>query len=290
MSTLRGLIRLILAKTGTAGVATDSFRDNVVNVNGASMAQYIMESPSWSNVPSSSTTYATPHTFSNITITIGTYNARASEIQETTTAGWSAFYISPLSTASVSINSVSWSGNVGTLSLTVQGELTTGTPTSSVSVWYQGYTYPYLPYGGSGNTDPNNCSPDCETAFNVNFTFDVGAIPASGSTTNNLSVQYIPDDYGAAFNPTMYGPGPTAGGVWSVTQNRRPGATPVLTAIQWATDSGFTNVVSSSNPYTISSNNNTNVSYYLRYKLDGAANWTNWASNPVTWLDPRNDT
>ena len=290
MSTLRGLIRLILAKTGTAGVATDSFRDNVVNVNGASMAQYIMESASWSNVPSSVTTYVTPHTFSNITITIGTYNARASEIQETTTASWGAFYISPLSTASVTINSVSWASNVGTLSLTVQGELTTGTPVSSVSVWYQGYTSPVLPYGPSGNTNPNDCSPNCETAYNVNFTFDAGAIPASGSSTNNLSVQYIPDDYGAAFNPTMYGPGPTAGSVWSVTQDRRPGATPVITAVQWATDSGFTNVVSSSATYTISSDNNTNVSYYLRYKLDGAASYTNWASNPVVWQDPRNDT
>lgn len=290
MSTLRGLRRLIQAKSGTLGSNGQSFRNNVVNVNGASMGQYKMESPSWSNVPSSSTTYASTHTFSNLTLTIGTYNARASEIQETAVSAWSAFYISPLSTASVTVNSVSWSGAVGTVSLTIYGELTTGTPTASVSVWYQGYTYPYLPYGGSGNTDPNVCSPNCETAYNVNFTFSAGAVPASGSTTNNLSVQYIPDDYGAAFNPTMYGPGPTAGSTWSVTQDRRPGATPTIDAVQWATDSGFTNVVSSSNPYTISSDNNTNVSYYLRYKLNGAANWTNWASNPVVWQDPRNDT
>lgn len=290
MSTERGLIRLILAKTGSLGVAGNSFSGQVVSTAGASMAQYIMEGSSWANTPSPSTTYATPTTFTNLEITITTYGARANEIRNTATSAWTVSYISPLSTASATLNSISWTDGVGTLNLTINGELTTGTPVSSVSVWYQGYTNPYLPYGGPGNTDPSICSPNCETAYNVDFTFDPGAIPASGSTTNNLSLSFVPDNYGAGFNPAIFGPGPSAGNTWSVTQNRRPGATPTLDAIQWATDSGFTNVVSTSNPYTISSDNNTDVSYYLRYKLDGAANWTNWASNPVPWQDPRNDT
>jgi hypothetical protein len=290
MSNQRGLTRLIQAISGTLGSAGQSFRNNVINVNGASMAEYKMEGSSWANTPNPSTTYADSVTFTTLQMTITTYGARAGTIRNTALSAWSVAYISPLSTAGATVNSVSWSTNVATLSVTINGELTTGTPVSSVSVWYQGYTNPYLPYGPSGNTDPSNCSPNCETAYNVNFTFDPGAIPASGSTTNNLSLSFVPDNYGAGFNPAIYGPGPGAGNTWSVTQNRRPGATPVLTAIQWATDSGFTNVVSSSNPYTISSDNNTNVSYYLRYKLDGAANYTTWASNPVVWQDPRNDT
>jgi hypothetical protein len=288
MSNQRGLTRLILAKTGTLGVSGNTFRNQVVNVNGASMGQYRIEGSSWTNTPSGS--YGTPHTFSNLTITVTTYGTRANEIRNTATSAWSVSYISPLGTATATLNSISWSNGVGTLNLTINGELTTGTPVSSVSVWYQGYTNPYLPYGPSMNTDPSNCSPNCTTSYNVNFTFDPGAIPASGSSTNNLSLSFVPDNYGAGFNPAIFGPGPSAGNTWSLTQDRRPGATPTLDAIQWATDSGFTNVVSSSNPFTISSDNNTNVSYYLRYKLNGASSYTNWASNPVVWQDPRNDT
>ena len=290
MSTQRGLIRLINAKTGTEGTAGDTFTGKVVNTAGASMAQYKINDPAWSNEPSNVTVYSNTHTFTNLTLTLNEYGARASEIQETTTGGWTVNYTSPLSTAGATLNSISWASNVGTLNLTINGELTAGTPSTSVTVWYQGYTSPYLPYGGGGNTDPSVCSPDCETAFNVNFTFSAGAVAASGSTTNTLYLSYVPDDYGAAFNPTIYGKGPTAGTGWTINQDRRAGATPVLTAIEWATDSGFSNVVSTSNPFTISSTNNTDVSYYLRYKLDGAGSFTNWASNPVTWQDPRNDT
>lgn len=290
MSNQRGLTRLILAKTGTIGGAGDSFATDVVATAGASMAQYKMEGSSWANAPDPATTYANTYTFTNLEGTITTYNARANEIRNTATSAWTVSYISPLNTASATLNSISWSNGVGTLNLTINGELTTGTPSASVTVWYQGYTSPYLPYGGAGNTDPSICSPNCETAYNVDFTFSAGAVPASGSTTNTLSLSFVPDNYGAGFNPAIYGPGPGSGNTWSVTQDRRAGATPTIDAVEWATDASFTNVVSTSNPYTISSDNNTDVSYYLRYKLDGAGSWTTYASNPIVWQDPRNDT
>lgn len=296
MSTQRGLIRLINAKTGTEGVANDTFTGKVVNTAGASMAQYKINDPAWSNEPSDVTVYANTYTFSTFTLTLNEFNTRASEIQETTTSAWSVSYISPYSTAGATLNSISWASGVGTLNLTINGELTTGTPSATVSVWYQGYSYPYLPYGGSGNTDSSICidpnypyTDDCSTAFNVSFTFSAGAVAASGSSTNTLYLSYVPDDYGAAFNPTIYGKGPTSATGWSINQDRRAGANPTIDAVEWATDSGFTNVVSTSNPYTISSDNNTSVSYYLRYKLDGAGSFTNYSGNPVSWTDPRQD-
>lgn len=286
----RNLKNLIKA-SGYAGTSGQSFRNHVAGAaSGVKMSDYNMGNPAWTNTPNPSTTYATPTTFSNLTLTLGVYNAKASQIQETTTASWQVAYISPLSTASATLNSVSWASNVATVSITVNGELTTGTPTTTASVWYQGYTYPYLPYGGSGNTDPNTCSPDCETAFNVSFTMSANPVAASGSTTNNLSVQYVPDKYGAQYNPTIWGPGPTAGGTWTVNQDRRPGAQPTVDAVQWATDASFTNVVSTSQTYTISSDNNNYTELYLRYKLDGAGSWTDYPSNPLVWQDPRNDT
>ena len=286
----RTLQRLIIA-SGNAGTSGQSFRNHVAGaVSGTKMSDYNIDSPAWTNTPSAVTTYPTPTTFSNLTLTLGVYNAKASQIQETTAAGWSVAYISPLSTASASINSVSWASNVATVSVTINGELTTGTPVTTASVWYQGYTNPVLPYGGSGNTDPSNCSPDCTTAFDVAFTMSANPIAASGSTTNNLSVQYVPDKFGAQFNPTIYGPGPTAGGQWTVNQDRRPGAQPTVDAVEWATDAGFTNVVSTSQTYVISSDNNTYTELYLRYKIDGAGSFTDYPSNPLIWQDPRNDT
>jgi hypothetical protein len=250
-----------------------------------------MTASAWSNTPSAPPTlYSSTHTFSNLTLTFNTFGTKASLIQDKTTGAWTVNYISPLSTATATLNSISWASGVGTLNLTINGEITPGTPSTSVTVWYNGYVSPYLPYGGPGNTDPNVCYPDCETAYNVDFTFSAGAIAASGSSTNDLYLTYIPDRFSAQFNPTVYGAGPTAATSWQILQDRKPGTTPTIDAVEWATDSGFSNVVSTSNPFTISSTNNTAESYYLRYKLDGAGSFTNFSGNPVVWTDPRLDT
>ena len=297
MSTLRGLIRLIKAKTGTEGGGGQSFSGSVASASGASMAQYKINDPVWSNEPSDVTVYPSSSTFTDLTLTLNEYNARASEIHETTTGSWTVSYISPYATATATLNSISWATDVGTLNLTINGELTPTAGTPTVTIWYQGYNSPYLPYGGTGNTDPQICidpnppyTDGCTTAYDVNFTFSVGQAAASGSSVNTLYLSYAPDDYGAAFNPTIYGKGPTVATGWDITQNRRAGIVSTIDAVQWSDDSGFSNIVSSSNPLTISSDNNTVAGpYYLRYKLDGAADWTNYAGNPVSWTDPRDD-
>lgn len=292
----RALTSLIVASGGGA-TAGQSFLNNVTGSGaGNQMTNYIIEGASWSNTPSAPPTlYATPTTFSNLTLTITTFNSKASLIQNKGTGAWTVSYISPLNTATATLNSISWASNVGTLNLTINGEITPGTPTTTVTVWYQGYTSPCLPFpttdtSGPGGcyVSPEDCTSDCETAFNVNFTLSAGAIAASGSSTNDLYLSYTVDPGG--FNPTLYGPGPTGGSSWSILQDRRPGATPTIDAVEWATDSGFTNVVSTSNPYTISSDNNTTTTLYLRYKLDGAGSFTNYSSNPIVWTDPRLDT
>lgn len=312
MSVPQGLKRLIAASrvsVPTDGAPGESFLNNVTaSAAGVKMTDYLMSSSVWSNIPASPPTlYESQSTFTDLTLTFDTFGSKAPVIQEKTTGSWTVNYISPLSTANATLNSISWLSNVGTLNLTINGELTAGTPTAAVTIWYQGYTSPCLPFpttetsgpggcyvcgntGGGGDCQPGQCSSDCETAFNVNFTFSAGAVAASGSTTNDLYLAYIPDRLGAAFNYTIYGPGPTAGTSWQILQNRRPGATPVIDAVEWATDSGFTNVVSTSNPYTISSDNNTTATLYLRYKLDGAGSFTNFSGNPVSWSDPRIDT
>lgn len=299
MGNQRGLTRLIAASrvTNTGdGTTGESFLNNVTGSGATvSMSNYIMTSSTWSNTPSAPpTSYTTPHTFTNLTLTFNTFGTKASLIQDKSTTNWATSYISPLSTATSTLNSISWSGGVGTLNLTINGEVTPGSPVESVTVWYQGYTNPYLPYGGSGNTDPSICSPDCETAYNVNFTFSAGAVAASGSTTNELYLSYGPDRFNVGFNHAVFGPGPTAATSWQILQNRGPGATPTIDAVEWATDSGFTNIVSTTVTHTISSDNNTDPTnggqFYLRYKLNGAGSFTNWSGNPVQWTDPRNDT
>lgn len=300
MGNPRGLTRLIAASrvTNTGdGTTGESFLNNVTGSGVAvSMSNYIMTASSWSNTPAAPPTlYASESTFTNLTVTFGTFGSKASLIQNKTTSGWTVSYISPLNTATATFNSISWSGGTGTLNLSINGEITPGTPTTSVTVWYTGYVNPYLPYGGLDNTDPAVCYPDCETAYNVTFTFSAGAIAADGSTTNDLYLSYIPDRFGAAFNSTVYGAGPGPATSWQILQERRAGATPTIDEVQWATDSGFTNIVSYTTTHTISSTNNTDETnggrFYLRYKLNGAGSFTNWNSgNPIDWVDPRNDT
>jgi hypothetical protein len=309
MSTLRGLQRLIRASRVTDtgdGTAGESFLNNVTGSGtSVSMSNYIMTASSWSNTPSAPPTlYSNIHTFTDLTLTFDTFGSKASLIQAkgVGSPSWAVSYQSPFSTATATLNSISWASGVGTLNLTINGELTPGTPTTSVTAWYQGYTSPCVPFetnntGGPGGcyvctntSNCGNCLNDCTTSYYVDFTFSAGAIAASGSSTNDLYLSYGPDRFASAFNSTVYGPGPTVMESWQILQSRRAGANPTIDAVQWATDSGFTNVVSTSTTYTISSDNNTDVSYYLRYKLDGAGSWTEWAGNPVQWIDHRNDT
>ncbi len=298
----RNLKNLIIA-SGYAGVAGQSFRNHVTGSGtGTAMSDYNMGSPTWSNAFTqllSGAPYPTPYTKTDLTLTLGLFNSKAYTIQSKNLSNWTLSVISPGGTASGSLNSISWASNVATLNLTLFGELTTGTPTTAVSVWYNPASYPsgwlnyapYLPYGYDGNTTATgtSCDPDCTTSYNVTFTFTVNGVGASGSADSEIYLSYAPDNYSAGYNASIYGPGPTGGSSWSITQNRRDGNTPVVTAIEWATDSGFTNVVSTSTTYTISSDNNTTATVYLRYKLDGAGSWTESPSNPINWQDPRDD-
>lgn len=293
-------LRALIVASGYAGTAGQSFRNHVAGAGtGVKMSDYLMASPSWANAPDGITTqYMTPTTFSTFEVTLGVYGSKASLIRNAGTSAWSLSYISPLNTASVVLNSVSWSGAVGTLNFTLNGEITTGTPTVAASAWYNDSEYPsgwltgapYLPYGYDGNTDPTNCSPDCTSSFIVTFAFTATPVAASGYTDNELRFAFTPDMYAAGFNPNLFAPGPGAGPSYTVRQNRRAGATVTVDAVEWATDSAFTNVVSYGQTYSISSDNNTTASVYLRYKLDGASSWTEHPSNPITWQDPRDDT
>ncbi len=296
----RNLKNLIIA-SGYAGVSGQSFRNHVTGSGtGTAMSDYNMGSPSWTNGFTqllSGAPYPTPYTKTDLTLTLGLFNSKADKIQSKNLSNWTLSVISPGSTASGSLNSISWSGNIGTLNLTLFGELTTGTPTTNLTRWYQGYTSPYVPfettigppYTCTTLENCGNCVSDCTTSYNVDFTFSVNGISASGSADSDIYLSYAPDNYSAGYNPPIYGPGPTGGSSWSITQNRRDGSIPVVTSIEWATDSGFTNVVSTSTTYTISSDHLANVDVYLRYKLDGAGSWTEHPSNPINWTDPRND-
>lgn len=291
-------LRALIIASGYAGTAGQTFRNHVAGAaSGATMRQYIMESPAWANAPSSSTVYPATQNFGSMTLTINTYGSRASNIHNTATGAWSLSYISPLNTASVVLNSVSWASNVCTLNFTLYGEITTGSPTVNASVWYATSAYPSgwptadpnLPYGSSGNTDPTNCSPDCTTSFLVTFSFTASPVAASGNTTNDLRLAYTPDNYAAGFNPNLYGPGPGGGPSYSVQQDRRPGATVTIDAVEWASDAAFTTIVGTGQTYSISSDNTTTATVYLRYKLNGASSWTEYPSNPINWQDPRDD-
>lgn len=303
MSSLRGLQRLIRASrvsdTGD-GTTGESFLNNVTGSGAAvSMSNYIMTASSWSNTPAGPPfSYPSAHTFSDLTINFATFGNKASLIQNKTTGNWSVSYTSPLGTSTATLNSISWSGGTGTLNLTINGELTPGTPSTAVTVWYDGYEQPFVPFATTvgppyecNGFPPNicsNCTSDCETTYDVLFSFSATAVAASGTSTNTLFLNYNPDRFAAGFNHIAYGPGPTVTDTWEILQDRR-GGTVTIDAVQWATDSGFTNVVSNSANFTISSDDQTTATYYLRYKLNGATSWTEWSGNPVVWSDPRTD-
>ena len=298
MSTLRGLIRLIKASSGTDGVATNSFRYNVTAAaNGVGMADYKINSPSWSNTPLGPGSYTYPNdtNITNITLTLGEFASNAVYIQSTDASQWSIGYIGE-GTQQATINSVSWASNVATVSINLKGALTAGLSGVNVSVpWYPGYSYASstVPYGDgycySGG--PCNCSPDCCTYYNVLFSMDAYGPAASGYSDNDLSLTYVPDDYNAAFNPTIYGPGPTFVSTWPVRQNRRAGAVPTVSYVEWhdsAYGAGYYDpspIITTSFYY--SSNGDSQVGYYMRYKLDADVSWTNYGL--VSWQDPRPD-
>ena len=291
MSTIRGLIRLIKASSGTEGVATNSFRNNVTaSANGVGMADYKIGGVSWTAYPS-----APPYTYSDgaslsLTATLSEFGSKATTILNSSTSAWATTFTNydGNGTGTVTLNSVTWSTNSPTLNMTLHGAVTPGTtPAATISnLWYTtGGAYPNTPWGTTC-TSPTvcNCSgTECTDGYSVTITLDPGTIAASGTSSMYLNVTFHPDHYDAGFNPLYDNSAVISSFITSVNRI----ANTVSLDVYWYDDAGMTSLVGTGYTYSFTSYQTTDIYIYYKYRKSGSSE--SFQTGYVHWVDPRPD-
>ena len=289
MSTTRGLIRLIKASSGTEGVATNSFRNNVTaSANGVGMADYKIGGVSWNNYPQAPPyTYASGDSFS-ISASLSEFGSKATTIQETSTSAWAitaTTYEGGVGAAT--LTGLSWTSNQPTLTIQMTGAVTPGTPTTTVnSPWYSGYYYPNTPWGTTCSS-PTDCScvgAECTTGYTVDLVINSGSIAASGTSSMYVNTVYTPDHYTAGFNPQYTNAGVLSNFIVSVN---RIANTAVPLEIHWYSDYIDGTQVGTDYTYSFTSYADTYVTYYYKFRKSGSSDA--YQSGSITWQDPRPD-
>lgn len=293
MSTIRGLIRLIKASSGTEGVATNSFRYNVTaSADTVGMADYKIGGVTWNNYPQAPPyTYASGDTFS-VSASLSEYGSKAPTIKEISTSAWATtatIYDGGAGTAT--LQSVSWAGSQPTLTIQMTGAVTPGTPTTSVnSPWYTGYSYPNTPWGTTC-ASPTSCTctgADCTTGYSVSFIINSGSIAASGTSSMYVNVVYTPDHYTAGFNPQYTNSSVLSNFIVSVN---RIANNAVPLEVHWYSDYVDGTEVGTGYTYNITSYQDTNGTnggkVYYKYRQVGSTG--SYTSGDITWQDPRPD-
>ena len=270
-------LRQLIIASGFAGTTGQSFRNHVTGAgSGVKASDYEIETASFTSPFESPPYIYGDNSFHVITASFAVFNSKASLILNKTTGAWAVTptEIDGGTGFSAAIQSVTWAYPTASLAVLLRGAYTPGTPSVTTDVYYIDYTYPSIP--------PDNAS------YLVKFSITSGSVAASGTGSMYINVSITPDQSGAAFNSAMNNASVLNNFRVSVYRRENP-SQPI--EVEWHTNSSFTSLHTTNMNFNISSDPNTDTSYWVRYRnLGSSDSWTlPGGTGEVHWMDPRTD-